>query len=53
MGNSKCYGENCTLKDKCLRYTSKPKAFCQSYTDFAQDEVGKCEYFKSNEIVNK
>ena len=45
---SKCKNEDCTLKETCSRYTSKPKEFFQSYTNFSQNEDGFCDYFKSN-----
>lgn len=40
---AKCSNENCPLKEKCYRFTSKPSEFSQAYADFTYDEG--CEYF--------
>ena len=45
---SKCKNEKCTLKQDCFRYTSLPKEYWQSYTDFSQDKKGNCEFYKPN-----
>ena len=41
---AKCANEDCTLKEKCYRYTSKPDEYWQSYMDFKQID-GKCDDF--------
>ena len=47
---SKCENEECPLKEKCYRYTSKPSEYRQTYSEFKYDEITKgCDYFWSNE----
>lgn len=39
-----CKGNECLLKDKCLRYKAKPSKF-QTYFTEIQYKNGKCEFF--------
>lgn len=44
----KCSGEKCKAKKQCLRYTSKPMAYGQSWAKFylyPKDKQGKCGMF--------
>lgn len=44
----KCSGEKCKVKNQCLRYTSKPLDYGQSWADFykqPKNKQGKCGMF--------
>lgn len=48
-----CSGLKCPLKEKCYRYTAKPKLLYQSYFgDAPINKNGECDYFWSNENNN-
>lgn len=45
---SKCYGNDCPLKEKCYRYTCTPSLVWQAYSDYTyalSEDKTKCEYF--------
>jgi len=44
----KCNGEKCKVKNKCLRFKSKPMEYGQSWADFykqTKNKDGKCCMF--------
>ena len=41
---AKCKGTDCSLKEKCYRFTSKP-SYRQSYFYDAPIKNGECDYF--------
>lgn len=41
---TKCYGDECTVKDKCHRFTAKPSDR-QAYFVNPPMKDGMCEYF--------
>jgi hypothetical protein len=54
---SKCSNENCSMKQKCLRYTVDPNKYHQSYTLFIPKrnsvENFNCELFLKDERVRE
>ena len=49
---SKCNGEGCKDKRKCLRYTA-PAGYMQAYSEFDKQRAGKeCKYFWEKEKLN-
>lgn len=45
---TKCYGEKCPIKNKCLRYTMESKVY-NWYSVFKFDlEKNKCDFFVEN-----
>ncbi len=45
---SKCYGEECQLKEKCYRFACETDEFHQAYQDFTDslnEEKTECEHF--------
>ena len=53
---SKCFGNDCPLKEKCFRYTCKPDELWQSYNDFKSylnEDKTDCEQFISNDRLNE
>lgn len=43
MDITKCFGEGCCLKNKCLRFTA-PDGFMQSYAHFCK-QYNYCDYY--------
>jgi len=44
----KCNGEKCKVKNKCLRFKSKPMEYGQSWADFykqTKNKKGQCGQF--------
>jgi len=48
-----CSGTECLIKDKCLRYTSKPNEFRQSYFCDPPLKDGICDKYINNKINEK
>ena len=44
-----CMGTGCPIKEQCLRHTSRPDEYRQSYFVHPPlDEDGRCDHFWSN-----
>lgn len=44
MDMCKCFGNNCTKKNKCYRYRGRSSNW-QPFADFKQNKDGSCNYF--------
>lgn len=49
---SMCVGENCKLREKCIRYTSKKNGIYQSYLEMTPYDKKSmdCDFFWSNKV---
>ena len=45
---TKCDNEECELKNKCYRYTSKPDEYRQAYLTEYPEKDWECELFYPN-----
>jgi len=39
-----CLNKDCTIRNNCYRFTAIPSEYQQAYSNFQQDEEGKCEH---------
>lgn len=46
----KCMNDGCPRSSTCLRFTSRPNDFFQSYKTFSPDSTGACRWFVPLEI---
>lgn len=46
---SKCANKQCSIREKCYRFTAPANPYWQAYTDFKPNENETCEYYIEKE----